>query len=222
MSSSKNTVYRVLIKSDVVYYRVGKIVIQKNTGDFYYVPSQKGIVASSFGMLGRILDHFGFHPTGRVHVKTNDGERKVIESGLGEVEPRTTRLRQPVKEIGFQEILKDTIIDFRMIPILHGESDALDVVFDIGEYKGPVQFSFSIVSGRLITASFKGEKVGIRSMPEEIKRKVLAYDRRCLGVESDNADKLLQYILCEYEGDSDDLVTGRRVFIAADSRLRRD
>ncbi|MFA6099315.1 MAG: hypothetical protein WC750_00365 [Patescibacteria group bacterium] len=221
MSSKNVTKYKFLIKSGNDYFKIGDFVIQKFTGDFYYTPSQKGIVDSNFGFVQRILEHYAFHRTGRVHVKDISGDYQIIESGFGENQPKTNELRLRIQDIGFQEIVRDIIIDFNKIP-KSGSADELDVVFDLGDYQGPVQFCFSIVSGRLIVTSHEGAKAGIRHITDEQKGLLLGLDRRCLGVESDNADKLMQYQLYKFNGDVSAFPTGRRVFIAKNAGISRN
>lgn len=116
MRSNNRVTYRIIIKDKKGYFKIGNIVIQKNEGDFYYIPSQRLIINSSFGLIQKIIDHFSFHKTGRVNVKPAKGGACIVESGEGEIQPLTNNLRQEIQDIGFQEILRDTIIDVQNVP----------------------------------------------------------------------------------------------------------
>lgn len=220
--SSKEVINRILIKSCLVYFHVGSIIIDVQEGDIYYELSQKDIVDSNFGLKLNIIEHFSFHKTGRVHVKAINGERQIFESGVEETQPKTKGLRQKIQDIGFQEILWDVIVDFHKLPRHEPTEDELDVVFDIDDYQGPVQFCFLIVSGRLIAAYHKGKETCLHLISEERENLLLDSDIRCLGFESDNADKMLQYQLYKYSGNNIDMPTGRKIFIAKDSGISRD
>ena len=95
------------------------------------------------------------------------------------------------------------------------------MIFDMREYDGPIQFLFSIISGRLLTQNFEGKKTLIREISPDKRALLLASQKRALGHESGNADKLLQYMLFKYTG-SEELPENRRLFVAGDSKIKRD
>lgn len=222
MSKSSNIVsYRILVKSNGNLYKLGHVMIQRFEGDIFYVPSQNGIVDSSDkNTLQKIMDHISWHKSGRVHMKIKDSQYYIFEEGKGVINKILgKKVRQEIQDIGYQEIVRDTVIDFSKLPKHEKSVDALDVVFDVGNYKKPVQFHFSMVSGREIVKSFRGEKTPVKQADRKVLENKLASDQRCLGNESGNADKLLQYGLYKYIGA--DLKAGRRVFVPTDSGISR-
>ncbi|MFH1769922.1 MAG: hypothetical protein ABH833_04690 [Parcubacteria group bacterium] len=218
---SKTVKYRVLIKSDGNYYKLGTIIIKRFEGDIIYAPSQlKVIGSSSTGTLDNVIDHVSWHPSGRVHVKIKDDSYEIFEEGIGVLNSifGMEKDRQRIKDIGFQEILRDTVIDIATLPEHKKKIDKLDIVFDIKDYDGPVQFYFSMVSGTHIVELAEGGKTPVKISKKSIKLR-LDGQHRSLGVESGNADKLLQYNLYRYVGK--DLQKGRRLFVAADSGISK-
>ena len=215
----KEVKYRVLIKSEKNYFRLGTILLQTYEGDIYYIPSQRLMLITSVNgkVKKEVIDHISWHKSGRVHFKILGGFRDVLE--YGEQEEKSGS-RQAIKDIGFQEIVKEIILDFTKLPLLTKKKKALDVILDSKQYKNPIQFIFLIVSGRLIVAQIEGKKTGIRITTGKARGRILDIQNRCLGWESDNADKLLQYILIEYAG-KDDLKVNRRLFVPRGSKISR-
>ena len=124
--------------------------------------------------------------------------------------------RQKIKDIGFQEIVRDTVIEIKALPEHKKKIDELDVVFNIKEYLESVQFHFSIVSGTHIAKLAEGGETPVK-VSKKSKKLLLDGQIRCLGVESGNADKILQYGLYKYIGK--DLLKGRRLVMATDSNI---
>ncbi len=215
----KNTVtYRILIKSNTNYYKLGTIIIKRFDGDIFYTPSQKGVTNSSGNMNNKIIDHVSWHKSGRVHIKPQNGNYEIFEEGVGVLKPTTgvKKDRQKIKDIGFQEIVRDTVIEIKALPEHKKKIDELDVVFNIKEYLESVQFHFSIVSGTHIAKLAEGGETPVK-VSKKSKKLLLDGQIRCLGVESGNADKILQYGLYKYIGK--DLLKGRRLVMATDSNI---
>lgn len=220
--SNREVKYRIIIRRENQYYFVGYFRITRFEGDLLYAPSQKLIVESSFGEEGKIADHFSWHKSGRVHVKLSDGY-KIFEVGAeedgkgGDSAPR----RQAIVEVGFQELIRDTIIDFTRLPAISGAMNPLDVVLDVQGYSGPVQFLIHILSRRLMIKKLQGKTIPLKLSPPDVVRNiVLASDRRALSHESGNADKLLTYLLVKYTGE--EINTWRRIFVTRDSKIHRE
>lgn len=164
-----------------------------------------------------------WHSSGRVHIKTSDQTRHIVEEGLGVVNPQLpNKTRQEIQNTGYQTICLDTIIDVSTLPCHIKKVDRLDIVFDMAIYNGPVRFKFSMVSGLHIIKAERGENTPVHRVDSTIHKERLVGDiaRRGLGWESGNADKLLQYALYKYTGD--DLKNGRRLFIPATSQISKD
>jgi len=215
---SKTVTYRILIKSNTKYYKLGTIIIKRFEGDILYVPSQAGVVDSNTNIINKIISHISWHQSGRVHVKAKDNSYEIFEEGVGILNPifGVKKDRQKIKDIGFQEITRDTVIDITTLPKHNKKIDKLDVIFDIKNYTGPVQFHFSMVSGTHIAKFHEGGKTPVKISKKSVEFR-LDSQIRCLGVESGNADKLLQYGLYKYVGK--DLKKGRRLFVATDSGI---
>lgn len=207
----KSVDYRIIIQSGHVYFKVGTIVIKTYTGDILYTPSTRFIVDANTGTKKEI-DHVSWHANGQVHIKysRNGMETYSIIEKNGE--------RQKISEIGFQEILKDTVRDFHKLPKYLKQVIPLDVVFDVGDYAGAVLFNFSIVSGRLIAAKYKGQNVPIKSVNIQ-ERNGIDSTIRALGHHSGSGDLMLQYSL--RRADARNLRTIRQIFIQHDMRISK-
>jgi len=210
--------YKILIKSDKKYFILGTILIHEYEGDIYYIPSQRAIIDSSRKIKKGVIKHISWHKSGRVHLKMKSGIRDILEYGKQEKKIKSNR--QAIINIGFQEILRETILDITKLPLLIEKKESLDISLDSKLYKNPIQFIFSIVSGQLIAAQIKGKKTNIRIVKDEVNKRVLDNKRMCLGCKSDNADKLLQYILKKYTG-KNNLKVNRRLFVQYDSKISR-
>jgi hypothetical protein len=198
--------YRILIKSGEVFYKIGTIVIKTHEGDIFYTPSNRSTLKKDE------IDHISWHINGQVHIKkTNNIEKYQIVQKNGE--------RQKLSEMGFQEMIKDFIEDYKKLPIYKKNVIPLDVVFDINNYAGQVCFNFSIVSGKLIMAGFRGQKVPI--IQKNIKKTGdgIGVVQRALGWHSGNADVMLQYFLGKSA--NKDLVTNRKLFIPNDMKISK-
>lgn len=210
--------YRILIKSKNDCFKIGTILIKRLKGDIFYIPSQRVLVDSSCGIVENIINHISYHKNGQVHIKTKNRNRYILETGKRGVNSSNKLTRQSIKNIGFQEIVRDTIPDFLKLPKLLKQVDNFDVVFEVNKYKGPVQFLFSIVSGRLIVA----KKVVKKELIKEISgNSILAGITRILGNKSGSDDKILQYLLFKYTGDQE-LSLGRNLFIPRDSKVNKN
>jgi len=214
--------YRVLIKSQNDYFKIGTILIKRLEGDIFYIPSQRFILQSNCGVTREIMDHISWHKSGQVHFKIQNGRYEILEVGKEKINlPKIWKPeRQGIQDIGFQEMIRDTILDFSKLPKFKKNVDNLDVLFDVNNYNGPVEFVFSIISGWLIVKKWLGENVPIKEITDETKSRILATQKRCLGKESNNADKLLQYTLLKYER-TKELPLDRGIFIPSDLKISR-
>jgi hypothetical protein len=202
--------YYILVKYRNRIYTVGKIIIKRYDGDIQYIPSQRKIEHANFKIIESNLNKITWHKDGRTHYKMASGSYINVQ------------YRPPIQNIGFQELVRETILDVKKLPVHKKVFNQLDVSFHIpDDYNGPIQFIFSAVSGRLIIAQHEKKKVPIRIVSEDVRRKIIDSEMRCLGNESGNADKLLQYYLIKYLA-SDTIGANRRIFIPDDSKISRD
>lgn len=209
----KSIAYKILIKKDIVYFDVGTIVIKTYTGDILYTPSSK-FLDDKENKTKKEIEHISWHANGQVHIKykgVSTTEKYIIVQKNGE--------RQKISEIGFQELLKDTIKKYLELPKYTKKVIDLDVVFDASCYDGSVGFYFSIVSGRLIVAQYNGQKVPIKSVNIKEERNGIDLTRRALGHHSGSGDVILQYSLRKVE--TDNLRTNRQVYIPHDMKISK-
>jgi hypothetical protein len=127
--------------------------------------------------------------------------------------------RQKISEIGFQELIRDTIKKYSELPVYGKGVIDLDVVFDVADYDGSVEFCFSIVSGKLIVAQYKGQAVPIKSVNIKEERGGLSSTIRALGHHSGSGDVILQYSLRKSVADG--LKTNRQFFIPHDMKISK-
>jgi len=208
----KSVSYKILLLKNKEYYNIGTIVIKTYTGDILYTPSTKYIDSPDNTEKTRI-EHVSWHINGQVHIKhkATTKEKYIIVQKDGE--------RQKISEMGFQLLLQDIIKNYKNLLKYSAEVVPLDVVFNIGRYKGSVCFNFSIVSGKLIVASSKGINVPIRAI--NIKKESYGIDStiRALGHHSGCSDICLQYSL--RKADASKLRTERQLFIVHDMKIAK-
>jgi len=181
---------RILIKKDGVMYKVGNVFIKVETGDIYYVPSQKGVIgASTTDMVKKTIDHVSWHKSGTVHIKDKSQKRVLVEKGIYD---GVNGIRQKIQDIGYQRILLDTITNINTLPVHNKKITEMDVILEISKYSGPVQFDFSVVSGRQIVNSLLGKKTPVHEVDKKIQaERILDIQRGALGHESGNSDRVL-------------------------------
>ena len=207
----KSVSYKVLIKSGKRYFDVGTIIIKVYKGDILYIPSSKFLVTED--STKKEVDHISWHATGRVHIKYKTGlpdDYSIIQK-KGE--------RQKISEIGFQEMMKDTINYYDKLPEYKRKVTGLDVVFDVKNYGDSVCFNFSMLSGKLIVAQYKGLKVPIKSLDSERKHRMIDSSLRALGHHSGSGDVMLQYSLEKIR--KKQLRTNRQLFIPHDMKISK-
>lgn len=204
--------YKILIKFCDVFYDIGTIVIKTYSGDILFTPSQK-LLDDPAGLIKKEIEHVSWHAGGQVHIKYKGQniEKYFIVQKNGE--------RQKISEIGFQEMLQDTIKEFTLLPIYNKKVTDLDVIFDTNDYSGPVVFCFSIVSGKLIVAKYNGQAVPIKATNIKKDRDGIDSAIRALGHHSGNADIILQYSLRRVTGEQPR--TNRRIFIPHDMKISK-
>jgi len=203
--------YKILIKYNNLFYKVGTIVVRTYTGDLMYVPSDT-YIESPITLEKIEIEHIVWHLSGRVHIKRkNQKDIYNIIQKNGE--------RQKLSEIGFQNMISDIIKDFKKLPIYQKKVVPLDVVFELDKNYGQVSFIFSILSGKLIVAQFKGIKTPITQINIKDDNSSLAVKQRALGCHSGNADVILQYVLKKSKDSN--VRTNRRIFIPHDMKISK-
>lgn len=223
----KDVIYRVLIKYDNIYYKIGTIIIKVYSGDIYYSPSQNGISINIDGdIINKKVKKIVFHKSGRVHLDLDDGDRlihsigKGIEENINDVDENTLERRQEIKDIGFQDLFIDYIKNFSHIPKYYKNIVPLDIVFNVTNIE-EMFFKLNIVSGKILIKVYGGGecKIGDETIKKKNKEDVgiVASDRRCIGHDSGNGDKLMQYLLFKYSGE--EIPVDRRIFIPVDSKI---
>lgn len=200
----KSIDYKILVKSKNTYFGIGTIVIRTYRSDIYYTPSVKNI---------KTVEHVAWHANGQVHIK-NRGE-KIKKYTLIQRNDE----RQKISEIGFQQMLKDIIKDYRKLPEYKKKVIDLDVVFDVGEYEGPILFNFSLVSGKLIVAKSLGKTVPVKIVKVDSDSGGIGSTIRALGYHSGNSDVALQYSL--WKVDEKGLLSDRGLFISHDMKISK-
>lgn len=209
----KSVDYKILMKTEDSYFLIGTIVIKTYTGDILYTPSSR-FLDDPKTQSKKEIEHVSWHANGQVHIKHKGvpiAEKYAIVQRNGE--------RQKISEIGFQELLQDTIKEYRQLPQYKKKVVDLDVVFSLSDYDGAVGFYFSIVSGRLIVAQYQGQKVPIKSVNIKEDREGIDSTRRALGHHSGSGDVMLQYSL--RKADAGSLRTNRQMYIPHDMKISK-
>ncbi len=217
MNSQDNVSYRIVIKYSSYFFNIGMITVQRFTGDILFTPSQ--VQASKVG--GKTnnveIDHISFHKTGRVHIKDTKNNRFILESGEDESKPKTNDKRVSVDRTAFNNFFVMWVEHLEKLPkIPDDEIERLDVILNSAVSEN-IEINFSMVSGKLLVKSFEG-KTKIKVTQETTKKELLACEWRCLGHESGNADKILQFSLKEVKF-PDDCKENIRIFFPQCSGL---
>lgn len=171
--------FRVLIRYQTQNYHLATISINVAGGDSYYFPSNEIIPGQSYSreLLGKPIDHFTLmHKDGRRHIKDKFGKKYILDPLL------------PIHEIGYQELIRESVWNILELPRING-TKVSDCILDLSTKFGVgVLLKVSVISGRLIAdGSAIATSVGERDLISAL--------HRCLGKESDNADKLIQLSL---------------------------
>ncbi len=209
----KNVDYKILLKIEDSYFVIGTIVIKTYTGDILYTPSSR-FLDDPKTQSKKEIEHVSWHANGQVHIKHKGvpvAEKYVVVQRDGE--------RQKISEVGFQELLQDTIKEYRQLPQYKKKVVDLDVVFNLSGYDGAVGFYFSIVSGKLIVAQYQGQEVPIRSVNVKEKREGIDSKIRALGHHSGSGDVILQFSL--RKADAGSLRTNRQMCIPHDMKISK-
>ena len=205
----KNSIrYRILIKNKDCYFKVGTVVIRTYTGDMLYTQSDRVNTQDN-----KKIDHVSWHVNGRVHIKycgVSEDKYDIIQKD---------EERQKISEIGFQDLVTDTVKDYKKLPKYTKVVIDLDVVFEIGDYPGSVVFCFSMVSGKLIVAQYHRESVPSEGFKLKKDWDVIGVISRALGWHSGSPDVILQYSL--KKTDAENLKTNRKIFIPHDMKISK-
>jgi len=202
--------YKILIILGNSYYKIGTIVIKTHKGDIFYTPSNN-YTESPITLEKKEFEHISWHITGQTHIK------RKRDVGKYEIIQKESE-RQKISEIGFQEMIVDTIKDFKLLPVYQKKVIPLDVVFNVGDYREQVCFKFSIVSGRLMVAQHYGQKVSIKRVNINDTNDGIAVLQRALGWHSGNSDMMLQYSL---KKSNEKIRTNRKIFIPHDMKITK-
>ena len=99
------------------YYKIGTIVIKTHKGDIFYTPSNN-YIESPITLEKKEFEHISWHVSGQVHIKRLIEKNEIIQKA---------NERQGLSEMGFKEMLVDTIKDFTMLPIYQKKVIPLDI-----------------------------------------------------------------------------------------------
>lgn len=206
--SQKNIQIRILIRLDNNLRKVADLMITAATGDIYYKPSTNKQLTENLKV--EQFEHFSFHKSGQILLKINDLIHKSIRQGL------------PTKYLGFQKLLSDLILEPAKLPLHTKTLKSHDIVFGVADVKQQIVLILSIVSGKLIVKSIRGENKIIKPIEIKGKEEVLGLKNIALGHESGNADKMLQLLCLKTNGDPRKLSTKRMTKIYKDENIRNE
>ena len=177
--------YEVCVKKHGTIYVIGKFYVFVYKGELMFIPDAKFFGKDPKFLSGEI-EHIMWHASGRYHIKkkgVNDEDRyDVHQDRKGSV---------PFKESGFQPLLNLYIEDVTKLRSKH-MADKLDVVIDIKETDGSICLEISTLSGRWMLENRPeigfGFIVSTHLLPN-----LVGKERRAVGPQSDNADKIIQF-----------------------------
>lgn len=204
------TQYYILIKWHDVFYKLGKIKIKTHNGDVYYFLSGDNYVDKYEP--SRKIDHISWHPDGRTHIKFRESEDlyDIIDN---------SEQRLGFRDVGFQEMMVDTVQDFTKLSRFDRIPSDLDVIFEVGDYFGSVAFHFTIISGNLILAIHDHKEIGVHTVDATKDEFFIDTTKRALGHHSGHGDILLQYSLkvAKFE----ERQTNRNIFLRKNMDIRK-
>lgn len=198
----------LLIKLNDIHYKIGKIIINSKIGELYYIPSENIVISTNHKISNEYIKKFSFHSSGRVHAETVRND--VLEYGLGESDPKNNRKRQEVKNIGYQDMVCETIFDVSKLPIHKKTILKKDIVLNTNTYIGAVKLFISIISGKNIISYHEGKKSGIKKTQLD-KEMILDKTSRGFSDKQGLSDKLMQFILIKNVNEKNK--NNRRIFI---------
>lgn len=205
MGSKSSVNIRVLLKLKGELHKVGDVTLKTFSGDIYYSPSSKQYLDENSEKIDII--HFSYHKSGYIHLKHRNKPNKPIRKGLS------------IKNIGYQELFRDLIVEPTKLPVFGERIRASDVVFNSKKHRAAILFSLAIISGKLILKRYRGEPTPLNFRLVQDNKKVLGLEKRVLGYESGNSDKLLQFFLIKAEGDFSKLTTKRRIKVMPNQKV---
>ncbi len=205
---------KILIKSNNKFFYLGDIILKSKKGEIFYKPSITPSVALN-GAEPVPLEHFSWHASGGVNFKLKNNKHISVEHGIGETKNPGTR--QILQDIGYQELFREFVSNFSVLQTT--EEGEGNVILDGKGHDGPFVFLLSLVSGTHIIASFRGKETSVHSVNLKDNPLFLDIKTGCLGAESGNADKLIQYHLEKYTHKMEE---GKRLFSPApDSQIKK-
>lgn len=198
----KPVLLRVLVRTTDDLYHLWKMSLAPMKGEIYVFPQGRHstVADSSFVTAGASIDHVSFHIDGKTHVKDKNGGRHDAHYLL------------PIQKTGFQVLLKDSVTDYKASLETTDEPEERDVVLELGDHLDEgFAVNLSIISGRLIAAgTARTNRTGEGGL--------INIERRGLGWESGNADKMLQFALYELP---EELPRPRRFFLPQPAGIAR-
>ena len=188
--------------------------MRSKTGEIYYKPSRRPSVALN-GEKPVPIEHFSWHASGGVNLKLQNNKHIPLEHGVGEI--KNPGKRQTLKNVGYQELFREIVADFSVLE--NTEAKDADVILEGKEHAGPFVFLLSVVSGTHIIANTRGKQTPVYAVDSRTNPCFLDSKTGCLGAESGNADKLIQYHLERY---TYPVEIGKRFFSPApDSQIEK-
>lgn len=205
---SKSIQIRVLLKNRRDLRKIGDIFIGEKNSDIYYKPSTGRYLTKE--LRTETIEHFSFHKSGNIVLKSDEGIHKPIRKGL------------PIKDIGYQKFLSDLILEPKKLSFQKKAVRTHDVVFNTSNYEGQVVFILSMISGKQIVKKYRGEPTQVKFTSLKDNKEVLGLETRGIGPVSDNADKALQFLLVKIKVDPMKLKTKRCIKVYPDQNVKND
>ena len=190
---------RVLIQADGDLYKIGDVIVKTFEGDIYYRPSNDTVLKID-GSKEKI-EHFSWHKSGYVHLKKINYPNQKIRMG------------QKIKDTGYQKLFVDVFIFPSKLKKFNKKTRQQDIIFLISGIEDLLSLELSLVSGKLIVKNFQDLQTPLSSRHKSKVKGLLGIQKRALGFESGNSDKILQYCLYKFMGEKNDIKTGRRIYI---------
>ncbi|MFH1545810.1 MAG: hypothetical protein ABIE14_00335 [Patescibacteria group bacterium] len=190
-------------------YWLGNFNIKVIAGEIFYHPSQNLSVKRGENISGRgfiskdtdkiKIDHYSFHQTGEMHITKKKSKR-----GDKHIMIESSKNRISIIDTGQQHLFTDFVKDITKLPN-RARPTGDEIIFDIKDNISKVFLRIDLLSGRnLIKNDYK------RIPVEDKEGRLLVLERRALGVESGNQDKVLHFSL--YEDKREILDFERRIF----------
>lgn len=196
----KNIRFPVILRHEEQYRHAWDVSLSPLQGGIYIFPQGDHSIVkqSSFIKSGAVIDHISFHRDGKTHAKDKNGSYYNAPYLL------------PIQQIGYQALIEDHVGKYEILPTIPQINDK-SVVLKFDPQSAGMVVKLSIISGRLIAdGTARSQTIGENNL--------LAIERRALGWQSDNADKMLQFALY---GPDKKLNTPRHFFLPPPAKSAR-